>query len=642
MSSKRRSHGADDARERLHPELGYFWEDPPSSQPADPAGFWQGSSPDPVENMVEELVEMEWPVADIRHHIELLGVQAKGRSRRDLAQQLAESFLDPERLARAVAELSKEERRYYTHLLLQIALAGLYVSPDSAGLQQYLSIPQSRWTSRIINRGLALRSPQGEVSLPFGMMQYLPSLRLSFPTAAAPSDYEPAADARDILSQVQQILGLLQVEPGALRDRPRWKAPKYLYAAPPVCWPPFPEDARQIVANQERQIKMMLWPPEPHLDQASLDTWCDVLDVPVSRVEFLYHVMVATGILWTGNPLVVDAELTQTWMALPPGRQIAALYRLSRNIMRWSSWWSAWREGRARVKWSYYGYWSLNSLDETLYVTHANLRWVLLEILSFLPSDVWLAMEDVVEMITALFPRPETHRYLMSLRPESQEAGWTGFLVIALQELLAGPLHALGLVDVAPSREEIALVRLKGDLQSLHWGRSQEVVIPVAGELQREAVRYMPEGAVLEIATPVPPDVTNCILKWAKPSGFSRNLVRYHLDVQRLHRAFEAGEDPDTLHQAWEACAGFDPMAEIVAWWQHWWSRYGHVRLYSPQAMIETRDAFTMHELQVSLPSLQSSLLGVVTPEAVLVESQDVDQILEDLERQGYMPKETP
>ena len=53
-----------------------------------------------------------------------------------------------------------------------------------------------------------------------------------------------------------------------------------------------------------------------------------------------------------------------------------------------------------------------------------------------------------------------------------------------------------------------------------------------------------------------------------------------------------------------------------------------------------TRDDFTMHELQVALPALRDSILGLVTPRTALVQTEQVDKILGDLERQGYMPKE--
>ena len=53
-----------------------------------------------------------------------------------------------------------------------------------------------------------------------------------------------------------------------------------------------------------------------------------------------------------------------------------------------------------------------------------------------------------------------------------------------------------------------------------------------------------------------------------------------------------------------------------------------------------TQDNFTMHELQVALPTLRDAILGLVTPRVALLQRDQADPILKDLERQGYMPKE--
>jgi hypothetical protein len=280
------------------------------------------------------------------------------------------------------------------------------------------------------------------------------------------------------------------------------------------------------------------------------------------------------------------------------------------------------------------------SLDESIALGGSNLRWILLEILSFLPDNVWLSLDDLNRWLQQLFPTVDAHRYLMGLDPIADEGGWFAFLRTVLIETLAGPLHALGLVDVGPSLDDIAVVRLRG-LQPLHWGKTQDLSLETAVELAQEALRFVPEGPVLEVATPVPPDVAALILRWAEPAGFSRTLIRYTLNVERLHQAFEDGDDPESLVAAWQTCTGFEPVPEIVAWWQSWWERYGHVRLYPPQALLRTRDAMTMHEIQISLPKLQSSITSMLSPAAALLKPDDVDTILGDLSRQGYMPKES-
>jgi hypothetical protein len=55
-----------------------------------------------------------------------------------------------------------------------------------------------------------------------------------------------------------------------------------------------------------------------------------------------------------------------------------------------------------------------------------------------------------------------------------------------------------------------------------------------------------------------------------------------------------------------------------------------------------TYDDFTMKELKLAIPHLTDSIQSMVTPTTALIESEEADQILADLERQGYMPKEEP
>ncbi|MGC9349089.1 MAG: hypothetical protein ACP5JG_13170 [Anaerolineae bacterium] len=629
---------AKSGRDRLNPELGYTWDAPPPPTPLQHPPYWEWHELDPVVDMTEELVEVEWPVAGLRRHIRALGVQPKGRSRQDLAEQLAEHFLDADRLARSVAELSDDDRSSYAYLLLEGNLQSLYVLPQPQGLSRRTLTPTSGLIERLVSLGLILTGEQG-IFLPYGLRRRLPPLFVPFSQSTEAESHTVAADPRDLLSQIQQVLGLLQSETAELRDVVRWEAPPYPYAAQVTCWPPDPEDARKLAEYPQRQMKMRLRPRKPALKDESLDTWTQAIGASTERVEFLYHLMVDIGLIWSGSPVTVDHDRAQAWMSLPPGRQLGVIYRLSRTIASWSTWWPLWRRGDVTVRRMYYGYWSLMSLDDALHGATQTFRWALLEVLSYLPHDQWIAVADIAAWLEALFPTPESHQYLSGLDLQYRDGRWPGFLRAALNALLSGPLHAMGLVDIAPSLDKIALVRLKG-LQGLHWGRVGEIDLEVAGELRQEAVRFDAKEQALEITTPVPPDLMNCVVKWAEPSGLSRNLIRYRLDVERLHRAFEAGEDPDTLSRLWEACAGFEPLPEVKDWWRYWWSRYGKVRLYAAQALLQTRDAFTMQELQVALPSLQASVLGLLTPEAALLKGEDVDRVRENLERQGYMPKE--
>jgi hypothetical protein len=590
--------------------------------------------------MVEELVEMEWRVADLREQIADLGLKPKGRTRLDLAQQLAEAFLAPGRLAETVAALPEESRLYFTHLLLQSHTNNYSAYPAADALLQGFPKPLREITAPLLQANLMMSGGEGRALIPYGTRQRLPHLHVNIPTSTEPKHFVPAADPYELLTQIQQMLGLLQSESFKLRPRLRWRAPQYPYAESTVCWPPTPRDAQALYANAERERLIGLQPPDHALDDTALQVWTEALGASREWVEFLYHLMVAGGVIWEGSPLTIDGGLVQEWLTTPPGRQLYAIYRLYGAVSHWAEWWPLWRSGTVSVGRAYHGYWGLMSLDDSVRVSAPALRAVLLEILSFLPDDTWIGLSDLSAWLQRLFPKMESHRYLMGLRLEHIEGGWSAFLEAALVSMVTGPLRALGVVDVGPSLDDVRVLRLHG-LQDLQWGRVTEVAVEASAQLHREALRFVESGPSLEVETPVPPDFITFVLRWTTPAGISRSRIRYNLDLNQLYRAFENGEDPDTLSDDWQACAGFEPLPDIRAWWLYWWRRYGRVRIYPPQAMLQTRDALTMQELQVALPSLRAAITSVLTPETALLEPEDVDQLLSNLSRQGYLPKET-
>jgi len=642
MGKQDRTEAAGKAKPSLEPQWGYIWQAPPAPSPKETTPLWRipPQDQDPVTDMVEELVEMEWRVADLREQIAGLGLKPRGRTRRDLAQQLAEAYLAPSRLTESVAALPEESRLYFTHLLLQSHTNNYYAYPVAEALWQGFPKSLKKITAPLLQSNLVMSGVEGRALIPYGTRQRLPHLHVNIPTAAEPKHFVPAADPNELLTQIQQMLGLLQSESFELRPSLRWQAPKYPYAQSTVCWPPTPRDAQALYANAERTRLIGLQPPDHTLDDATLQVWTEALGASREWVDFLYHLMVAAGVIWEGSPLTIDAELMQEWLTTPPGWQLYAIYQLYSAVSHWAAWWPLWRAGTVSVGRAYHGYWGLMSLDDSVRVSASALREVLLEVLSFLPDDTWIALSDLSAWLQGLFPNIESHRYLMGLQLEHIEGGWSAFLEAAVVSLVTGPLHALGLVDVGPSIDDVRVLRLHG-LQDLQWGRVTEVTVETSAQLHREALRFVESGPSLEVKTPVPPDFMTFVLRWTKPAGFSKSRIRYDLDLKQLYRAFENGEDPDTLSEDWQACVGFEPLPDIRAWWLYWWRRYGRVRMYPPQAMLQTRDALTMQELQVSLPSLQAAIISVLTPETALIEPEDVDQVLSNLSRQGYMPKET-
>jgi hypothetical protein len=623
----------------LDPKLGYVWVAPLTAMPLDEEALWEAEVVSHVEKLTADIVEEGWRVDHIRNQIENLGIEAKGRTRHSLAKQLATRFLDASRMTEAVQQLSDEERRYYVTLMLQATLQRLQVIPEAEKLWQGFTTPWPKLSGQLIASGLSLTTEEDDLLLPIATRQSLPDLALPFPIASPPQHAVSSPDPRELLTQIQQLLGLMQVETYRLRERVRWKAPDYPYAQSVVSWPIAPADAQKLIRNINAGGSLELWPPEPYPQQEALEYWAKMLDTTLDYAEWLYTLLVEGGLIQAGDPVTVDGDRGHSWMALAPGRQLKLLFDMYHKSELFGSWWPAWREAKLHVSRHYQGFWGLMSIDGSLYRSVVSLRCSLLEILSSLPEDTWLTTKDLLRWFRELFPSAKTHRHLMGIDIKHKKGGWQEFLDQMLLLEIKGPLRAFGLVEVGPSLENIEALRIHG-LRDLQWDRVAEVPLEAAGHLQKEALRLRTADEVLEVASPVPPEFMTLVLQWARPSGFSRNLMRYQLDVGRLHQAFEAGEDPTSLGEAWKASVGFAPLPEIEAWWSTWWDHYGHVRLYPAQAMLETRDAMTMEELQVAYPDLQSSIVGALTHNAMLLRDEDVDRLLADLTRQGYMPKE--
>jgi hypothetical protein len=318
---------------------------------------------------------------------------------------------------------------------------------------------------------------------------------------------------------------------------------------------------------------------------------------------------------------------------------LSILYKIFLSLGQWAAWTPLWREGKLRVQWQAYQLWNLTRIDQALYRARYLFRWALLDVLSFLPHGAWLDVEAIGDWLIEIFPTPESHHYLHDMNFEAVSGGWEAFLRIGLESLLSGPLYNFGLVDLAPSRDAIRRIRLH-QLQDLHWQRTGNVSMDSIEALNPAGIHLSIDDHRLGIKTPAPPNFLTFVQTWAEPAGLQTDELHYQLDVSRLHRAFEQGQMPDVLDRQWEEHVGFAPPEDLRAWWQQWWERYGHVRLYKNQAVLMTQDDFTMQELTMALPKLEDAIRGWATSRAALLNPERVDEILADMERQGYMPKE--
>ncbi len=617
-------------------ERGYVREDPPPSRQRSIVDWSHPDQEDLVASLVEHIVEESWPVATLREQIDKLGVEPYGRSRQRLATQLAENFLNPDRLREVIEQLPESVREFYAQLLFNLRLSyprnaqegWLFVKTPELSLEHNHEI--------IISMGLGLEIEQAFV-VPAELYPMLPSLYLPLPSFfyrdVSAGDISAANPLR-LVGQIQQLLGLVRAETPELRRRLRWQSGRGYARSSEIV--PTPETALQFqewAPGEELRVELMA--PEPPLPDATLERWAAALDDTPERVEFLYQLLVTLGVLRAGSPVEVEPENAEQFIALAPGRQIYELLDAYLST-DWRAFASRWRQGDVRVEWlnQYYrGFWGLDEIWSQMTNFFSGL---IIDLLEFAPHDQWLSLEQMQGLLLKITPDLTRRFHDRRLSFRTPEGDFEAFLQLYLLEILRGPLHALGLVDLArDAQQRIFAFRLHG-FQELMWRRSYALPTPEV-EATGTTLRWRGDDELL-LSPPVPIPFLRQVQRWARPRGATAGALRYQLDPRRLHAAFEEGETPETLAAAWVE-QGEQPPERLRAWWKRWWSRYGHLRLYPAQAVLEVADEFALHELHVAVPEIQEALTGMVTPRVALLRREAVPAVIVKMEAKGYMPK---
>lgn len=623
-------------------ELGYELHSPPSPHALEEQPLWlEADEEKPEAVAIRRILDEEWRVAFLRDQIRKLGVKPQGRSRLDLATQLVETFIDPRRLQTAVDDLSDAARTYYAQVLFNLRLPRSFVA--DSGKMQFLLRPDGPLEpllAEILDAGLAFEQ-DGELFIPNVLLKRMPGLYLplaSLEFTESPDDAKPAQPLRSV-QQIQQLLGLVRSHEGRLRPERSWtrRPARYMDALSRAL--PTPEDARRLNRQgQGEQLHVALMAPEPCLAPKTLARWATVFDGDEDAAELMYHLLRGVGVLRPGSPITLEPDVTERFLALAPGRQLALLLRYYVAVDDYDLFWSQWRDGRVQVRWQYRPYQGLRHYDFTLGRALYHLRMRLLEFLALLPPDQWLSSESVLDLVQDLFV--EDPEYLFGAVQFCDQRGeFAGFLGQYARSVIEQLLWRLGLSDLAYSNAGTLKAFRLHALQDLVWERRDALSLPTpewAGELN---VQWVAEPAGLALSPPVPVDVLRQVQRWAKPQGVKEGALHYALDLMRLYEAFKAGASAESLAEAWRANTDAPPPERLVDWWSYWWSRYGHVQLYPRQVLLEVQDEFAMQELQVAVPALRQALLAQLTPRAALIRRDHVGLLLEQLEAKDYMPK---
>ncbi len=622
-------------------KLGYKW------LTLGPPAPWQDQEPVPVsegppEESLATLIEQEsWLVRDIREQIRRMGEEPQGRTRAALAEQLAQYYLDPMGLIQRFSRLTSEERYYYVLQLLYFRFMDIHEMSlqDPYTIYDFTESSMNLLT-RTMDLGLLLQPEERTFYIPEELYERLPPVSLPIAPYVLPEEVEVRETSPATFRvQYQRFLSLLQSgEEFTLGPRLIWHVDEMSHPASDFPWPLTAESARTYLQQPKSQRQVTLLPEIPWLSEDTARHWSNKLALPAAQVEFMYGLALPLRVVLRGTPVQPHPENVETYLTSPPGRQLVRLYRSYRNQPIWFAWYPLWHEGLVAVTWQYEPYWGGTITHNMLLSMFMQLRSALLEILAIVPQETWIAGSSLFNLVERVLQNASysVHSYLTLQRTGGS---WAGFLRLAVEAMVRGPLHWLGLADLALQGDELVAVRLH-HMQDLQWDRVEVLDFAEDRQVQADAFRFSADSGELWLATTAPAEFIDFVSNWAAPTGLENGRLHYKLDPRQLHGAFESGMTIADLVERWQDAADFPLPGEIRDWWEHWSRNYGRIRFYPAQTALMARDEFTMHEVQVAVPKIQDAIQSVLTPQVVLLPSTDADAVLKALEGKGYMPKE--
>jgi hypothetical protein len=498
--------------------------------------------------------------------------------------------------------------------------------------------------------------------VPRAILRVLPPLLEDvIPAASNPPSGVSAIRQADYLAFVRaanQVTLLLEQSPVALRPpMPRPRLEKFHAALQE--WDYAPHEIQQAKENRQltgySDLTLTVPPPPRCLPDEVIQRLAPLIGGE-TQLEFGYALLVAAGVLLPGSPVTIWPEVQEQFLRQSEPAQRATLARTYFQMRSWSVLWEILRaHDDLRLRRAYFSqYFKPKDLqDDLIHFRHLALR-----ALACLPDDKWVALPDLLELMSVLWPRFDrtvwqeeyyhSHTpawFLASPNGTPLDAdGWALAQGRFIVQTIAGPLHWLGLADLGLGAQGLAAFRLHG-LADLYWDR-EETPTPKAGTTQREPTRTPADAVAIDAHTirVVPSQIEaqahNLLNRIARLESVSAEQFAYRLDSQATYTSFEAGLTLAEIAAAWEAWLPVAMPPAIQDQLASWWQAYGRVRIYKDLTVIEFDDEYALAEMKAVTP-LEKHIVAEISPRMVLIHPEAVEALVEALEQAGYTPKQT-
>lgn len=604
------------------------------------------------------------------------GWMVRGTRKSEVAQQVLEQMFAPRTIHQVALGLDEEHRQVLRAL---VVLFGEDKVPAedlerAAGLWGELKRHKqaTTYTRHLCEAGLAL---PGEVKggyppcsdfVPPVVARHLPPVLADvIPTsaelrAAGAVSGLSLADPDELVRSAHQIVTLLRQSAVPLRpplNRPRLEK----FYAQLTEWDYEPLELAELQQSQKLQpyadLYLTVPPPGRSLPDEAIKRLAPIANGE-ARLEFVYALLVGAGIFQAGSPVTVWEEVYTEFVRREAPVQRAILARTYFQMLNWSALWEVLRarqDLRLKRAWRY-----TYHKPPQLALSLCRFRQLVLRVLACLPNGRWVQLADLTPLLRAVFPRFdgivwESARSADTLgawylarggRPlqPGHPGDWDAAQGSFVRQMIAGPLHWLGLADLQFDGEALVALRLHG-LADLYWDRV-EVPQPPSHASDRASI-VPPSSAVTTdaISVTVSPSAVSAHahslldrmarLEVAEPGRFV-----YRLNAQAAYKAFEDGATLSELLDGWQRFLPVPMPDAIRAQLAEWWQAYGRVRVYKNLTVVEFGDDYALAEMK-AVTSLAQHLVAEISPRLVIVRPEGVEALVTELEKAGYTPKQT-
>ncbi|MCW5851952.1 MAG: helicase-associated domain-containing protein [Anaerolineae bacterium] len=612
---------------------------------------------------------------DLRAMAQERGWTVRGTRKADVARQVAEALAAPTEVARTMSRLSADQRRILAAVSVVGGLDGVRVQDVERVVDYWKSSLRGQQSARLISEVMT----RGLVGLRedyyFGdPVPFIPRVQArSMPPLLAdllPHFPDPPPIARDAELRLADpsafsrslMQCLVRIDQGRLPLRPPQPRPRVEDRFSHLKgWDYDPVELGHLQRENRLSLAgppMTVPPPQPPLTD-EVTTHLTALFGDDRRLEFAHALLLAAGIVLPGSPITTWDEVKEAFLRQNEPTQLGILARVYFGMTTWTEVWSLLRSRVAlKLMRNPNGFGAQQLTLQTLLAQFAGFRRLVLNTLAWLPDNEWIPLADLLALFRVIWPgltplnlniyyraQPQQGAWYFTWngKPIGQDSGeaWNGVHGGFILTMLTGPLHWLGLADLAYVRGEPTLVRLHG-LADLFWDRTEMLEsraavgtastdAPVDISVHDETIEVNPARLTVE-GHALLDRIAH--LEQAQPFRFV-----YRLDVATVHRTFEQGATLEELETGWSAAFG-QPMPEAVqSRLAGWWASYGRVRLYRDVSIIEFGDDYALAEMK-AVSSLEKLMIAEISPRLVVIPKDAVARLQAELQRAGYTPRQ--